>query len=505
MYNIARILFHLVVMVFVVGCERNAVFWGTVQNRIKSEYSGFPVLEASEETALRFFDQLSIVEKETGVQIQPFVMSFLRTLKEDQISEAIEFQKKYPISAPVYSIVGQMYMLRKNYPEAEDQYLKAIKIAPEHIPYLQELAKCYAAQKNYVLAIELAKRIIAKDHQNKDALLLWGCCDYYLADTEDAIIKMKKLIDWQSKWWAAYNNQGVFCASLGHWDEAIRNYKKAVSLTKMDISPMLNLALAYAAIGRDEEALQMLGSSTIFPEGMTQPDLLFNRGFTLAVIGHYDQARVTFLKTIESDPKNHLAYYMLGYVYYKLGDYGNSFLNVEKSIHIDAKQFYSYNLLFDLYTARGKKVEDKKVLKDIYFQDPNKASQYALLGGLDEREDNIKRALQYYKKALQTNSRNPIANYYYGCLALREKKFKEAEQHLQVVLEEYPNTGEVWYVLGICYELLNKTKEAERSYRIATIINPRYYLAHIKLSELLAKQNKIEDAKKQRQWAERIK
>ena len=64
MYNIARILFHLVVMVFVVGCERNAVFWGTVQNRIKSEYSGFPVLEASEETALRFFDQLSIVEKE---------------------------------------------------------------------------------------------------------------------------------------------------------------------------------------------------------------------------------------------------------------------------------------------------------------------------------------------------------------------------------------------------------------------------------------------------------
>lgn len=75
-----------------------------------------------------------------------------------------------------------------------------------------------------------------------------------------------------------FNRKGILQRRQGHWEEAITNYRKALTVAPNDDSLLYNLAMAYMQGGKDVQAFEIIDSILIenpdFPD--TSPGVAFN-------------------------------------------------------------------------------------------------------------------------------------------------------------------------------------------------------------------------------------
>ena len=82
----------------------------------------------------------------------------------------------------------------------------------------------------------------------------------------------------------------------------------------------------------------------------------------------------------------------------------------------------------------------------------------------------------------------------YGGVLTLDKKYKQAIMHLEESKRNYSDPKQ-YINLGICYESLNRYKEAELNYKYAFNMVPNLLYPKYLLVKLLAKEKKIDEAK----------
>lgn len=108
---------------------------------------------------------------------------------------------------------------------------------------IDRLVSCFGAG-DLAQAEQIARRLLAADRQDEEALHLLAQICYRRGRAEESVTLMKELLGLNPAH-APYNNDyGVMLASLGRWDEAATAYGVAVVLDQRNVDARFNLALA---------------------------------------------------------------------------------------------------------------------------------------------------------------------------------------------------------------------------------------------------------------------
>ena len=110
------------------------------------------------------------------------------------------------------------------------------------------------------------------------------------------------------------------------------------------------------------------------------------------------------------------------------------------------------------------------------------------------QEDRLEEAEHLYRKTLEAESNNPIANNNLGIILKNDGRLDEAEASFKRAINIKPDFAEAYNNLGNTISKLNKIDEALTCYKKATEIKPDYNQAHYNLGTTLHTLEKIDEA-----------
>lgn len=136
-----------------------------------------------------------------------------------------------------------------------------------------------------------------------------------------------------------YYNRGLGYDSSGAYQEAIRDFSKAIEINHSHASAYNNRGVAYGVIGNYQQALKDFEKVIeLDPENIT---VYNNRGSVYYSMGNYSQAVEDYKKAVEFDPKNAKTYYNLGLTYSQMGDMGQALINYKKAAALGLKEAFN--------------------------------------------------------------------------------------------------------------------------------------------------------------------
>jgi type IV pilus assembly protein PilF len=118
--------------------------------------------------------------------------------------------------------------------------------------------------------------------------------------------------------------------------------------------------------------------------------------------------------------------------------------------------------------------------------EPKNADVHATYGLVFQLEGETDLAEEYFKRAVKYNPQSAQIRNSYGAFLFSEKRFHEAVDQLSKASEDrfYPNRPMVFENLGVAYDRIGDTEEAEHAFVRATQLNPQQPRALIELGEI---------------------
>lgn len=241
---------------------------------------------------------------------------------------------------------------------------------------------------------------------------------------------------------AALNARGSVFGTLGRFDEAISDFKRAVA--EVPASPVLhyNVAFALQSQLRFSEALSSYDTALTFLP--TYPDALHNRGVVLAGLGRYDEAVASLEKARALSPQDVRLVFNLG------------------RIHVNAQNF------------RGAEQAFEDALRIVPgFQEARIELSRCQIGSLK-----LRAAIQNFELVLGSSPGHAEA---IEGLATALRLLEQYEELLDICRElvvRAPNASAPLVELGATLASLNRRAEAEECFAKAIELDPKKPMVH---------------------------
>lgn len=162
----------------------------------------------------------------------------------------------------------------------------------------------------------------------------------------------------------------------------------------------------------------------------------FEQSYSLEEEGKYEEAIEVL--TSEFVDESYEFNIRFGWLYYNLGDYPNS------------KKFY------------------KKAMELLPYSQQAKLGYVLPLAGLGEWQE----VMSIYKKILETDPKNTLVNYRLGAIYYNLKDFQLAYNHLEEVINLYPNDYDSNLLFAWTNFQMGKLKEAKVLFNKVLLIKP---------------------------------
>ena len=411
------------------------------------------------------------------------------------IAEYTKIVALEPKSVEDRLLLGQLYSFNHDSAHAEEQFQAARKIDPSSEDVVLNIARLYTEQGDMKRAIQVLSAVPQADQTAKTEYALGASYDQ-IKDTKNAIIAYKKALDLEPDNldveralaqalltdgqdqaalkayrdiasgdptdWEALLRIGEIERQQGNYNDALATLKKASAQSSDSLEVSYNEALTYDALGRYDDAeqiLEKLATSTEHTSGQYSDGEKNNRSIfldRLATIyreqNKTDQAIATYDKMAA-----------LG------GDYAERAYQSEVDTYRDAHEYDKATQVARTAAAKLPKDRAVKLMLAMQLADTSKPDEgislaKSLLNGtaadrevelaltqIDTRLKRWKDAAQELDKAdkLSTKTDDKIYVYFLrGALAERQKHYDEADAQFQKVLALDPNNSMTLNYLG---------------------------------------------------------
>lgn len=228
-----------------------------------------------------------------------------------------------------------------------------------------------------------------------------------------------------------FNNNGVDFVSQGRYEEAAREFQKAIAIDPDFHIARYNLALAYYNIGRAKEAI------TEFEYLINGSYYFVNAHYNLGTIylreGMTDKATEQLKIVAELEPNHAEAHFNLGYIYYKKNLLDDAMAEYQKGLAIKPDTIRGRLSLAFIYEKQGRLKEALDEYQAAVETDPDSADAKQALGGLQ--------AIMGLRDKLCNSPKDPSAYIYLGHIYYARGMYQEALDNYNLALRYDPKNS----------------------------------------------------------------
>jgi protein O-mannosyl-transferase len=215
--------------------------------------------------------------------------------------------KTYPHNAIAHNNLGIHLLYIDHKPEkAMIHFKESIRLKPESTQPRENLYDTFIWLKQYMMAVEFAKK---------------------------QVVMRPESAEW-------YNKTGVAFDALGNSKKAEQYYKKALKRNVVHLETINNLGSLLIAQKRYNEAEIVLGKA--LSSGKTDVNIFFNLGVVFSLKQKSEKAVEYFLKVIDINPGDAVAYFLAGEQLLKLGEKkeGKNYINMARQLEPGNVKFH---------------------------------------------------------------------------------------------------------------------------------------------------------------------
>lgn len=268
-------------------------------------------------------------------------------------------------------------------------------LKPDNPKILYNLAVSYYKNDELEKAEEQLLKVISIDNNFNDALSLLGIVYTKLNKFNEAKAVYSKLSGPESA--EIFRQKGYIHYSLNEFDEAIKMYQKALTISPNDLMSRFLLALIYDRMGYYNEEIQQ------------------------------------FNKILEVEPNNTRAIKGLAIAYMSAGNNVEATNKLVALLSIDPTDKNTYLYLEKLYLTQLNISEATNILNKFIERFPDDDEGYYLLGNIYARSGNVREAIINYQKALSINPDNAIYHYTLGVAYIENGDKNSAQREITIL------------------------------------------------------------------------
>lgn len=406
------------------------------------------------------------------------------------------------------STLAFFYEVRKRWEDAEKTYLEAVSSAPkEDVGPLMGLAAYYARRRSYDQALETLKkateirkddpdifatiaqlhldfnkiaeaevavdRILEKDKGHVAGNFLKGRVHFYKRDYANALERFDTVLRGRPNYDMAHYFKALSLIGKGDTKLAQQDLLKAVELNPAHLDARLLLAELYLRARDTELAKREIEScGRIAPRDIRVVTLQGNLKLLERDMKGAEEAYKKVVEMAPDDPAGHLR---LGLIYNLTNRPQEAMKAFRKALDLNPMQIDALGLLVNAY-LRGKKFDEAL---EVCGQHKGKVNKSApALAAVEYLEGNIflakrdtGKALDRFKKAMETDPNNLSSYIAMAGVYVREKRLDEAITQYEAILKKNPKFLAGYMALGTIYDTQGNSEKAEASYRKALEIN----------------------------------
>ena len=270
---------------------------------------------------------------------------------------------------------------------------------------------------------------------------------------------------------AYYKNATVY-HDLGEFEQAISEYKKAITLNPN--SPIIynRLGVAYSELKQYDTALNAYQKALVLSPTTAEPH--YNMGLVYLKQGNLPRAAEAFKRAIAINAEWEDAYTGLGEVYLKQGDFRQAARVYKQATRLNPNGNPGAFLGLGKVYAKQGRLDDAIIVieKTIEIQVDNTEAHYQL-------------AQTYIKRGEKKKAATAMA--FFKVLRQTDPLLEEAEMWVK----RHPNDARGYNNLGIVYLARRRVEDAIKSYKHAISLAPTLATAHYNLGHAYHKQKKM--------------
>lgn len=329
------------------------------------------------------FDKIAIEDLFRSISHMKFFLLFIQGFYAIQIKDyslAIDLYKsaveKAPGFAPLYCVLGDIYLATGYFEDAITEYKMAIWLDPFNIAAYRHLCRAYEEQGDYNQAIDVYTKLISLVPNMPDLYSNLANIFYIKGEFDLAIANYQTAITLNpSRSWTSVIAQTmgfVYQENKSDPDAAISAYQTAYVLTPEDIDIYVNLGSAFY----DKEDYQ--NALAVYRQALElQPHnakIHCNLGFLYWGKADTEEAIKSYELAIKYNENYDIAYNNLGVIYLDdLGRVNKSIELFKKAVEINPNYALAHFNLARAISIVGNKVEAAKLYQ--MAQDINKVTQ----------------------------------------------------------------------------------------------------------------------------------
>jgi len=434
---------------------------------------------------------------------------------------------------------GIKYFNEGRYELAVDELEKAIPKAGKADP-LYALGMFYAAESHAHIgtamflagdpegALVHLERAVEENPTYPDIYYRMGVIHHRLGRLEEAARCLRRAVELNPNYFEAICYLGIALYEKGDREEADAVFKRALKIGSESPSPISKFLSDHLA-GRETD-IPPLSSLKSMIISDTEFDAALREGIEAFNTGNFEGAEQAFGVAAAAHPRYADVRFKLGLSHLRAGDHASARRELEAALSINPSYaealFYIGVSYLDerLYREALARFEKAAALRPEYADlQCYLGSTYFYLGDLEKAKRALelslalspsfckaryyyglllyalgedKRAVEYLSEAMRGEEHRGNVDLSFALVHLREGNLEEAMSVLKDILHAGGESADVLYFIGEAYLRMEKHEEAERFFRAALDVNPRFLRAKEKLALILMRRGDYESAEK---------
>jgi arylsulfatase A-like enzyme/predicted Zn-dependent protease len=209
-----------------------------------------------------------------------------------------------------------------------------------------------------------------------------------------------------------------------------------------------------------------------------------SRAREMGMGGQSDAAIEIIRAIIAADPNISDAYFTLGNIQFKRGDFEAAVAAFEQALERKPDDTFCVINIANSYLRMGQPDEAERFVIDYLQKGFSDSQLFYLLGTLAYVQKNYGQAIGYYMQCLSSNSDSAASHNAIGAIYLLQGDLAKAEEHLNAALALNPELSNLHYNLAELFEEKGKTAEAAEAYRTELEHSPNHFKASFNLARL---------------------